>query len=296
MPIPESQLEIWSHQGSVQQSSTTYQIVRNALLKPSAGYADKDFEVYLQGSYANDTNIYAESDVDTVIQLNSIWRSNLSALPPEQQAAYHRAYVDATYRFDEFKRGVVSRLSNAFGTAAITLGNKAVRIKANGSRRSADVIVCYQYRRYIRFITENDQEYVPGVIFPMTSTGEIINYPKQHSANCTVKHQATTSWFKPMVRILKNLRSVLEDAGEIIKNTAPSYYLECMLWNVPDGYFGVSYQDTFCNCISWLLQTDRSKLVCVHEQYWLLGENLVQWPAANCDLFLNAAVKKWKGW
>ena len=158
-----------------------------------ASYAKKDFEVFLQGSYGNDTNIYAESDVDTVIRLDSILRSDLSALPKEQQDAYHQAYQNATYTFGEFKSGVVSGLGEAFGTSAVTAGNKAIRIAANGSCRSADVVACYQYRRYIRFISVNDQEYVPGVIFPTASSGEIINYPKRHSDNCTAKHQAAPS-------------------------------------------------------------------------------------------------------
>ena len=83
MAISESQLETWSHQGSIQQSSSTYQTVRTALLDAKANYAGKNFEVFLQGSYGNDTNIYAESDVDTVIRLDSIMNSDVSALPPE---------------------------------------------------------------------------------------------------------------------------------------------------------------------------------------------------------------------
>jgi hypothetical protein len=208
MPISESQLETWSHQGSIQQSSATYQTVRSALLSDKAAYKDKDFEVFLQGSYGNDTNIYAESDVDTVIRLDSIFGYDLSALPPEQQTAFHQATGgSATYTFAEFKTGVVNRLTNAFDAAYVTSGNKAIRIKPNGTRRSADVVACYQYRRYIRFISLSDQEYVPGVIFPTTSSGTIVNYPKLHSDNCTTKHQATNSWFKPTVRIFKNMRS-----------------------------------------------------------------------------------------
>jgi len=261
-----------------------------------AAYASKDYEVFLQGSYGNDTNIYAESDVDTVIRLDSILRSDLTALPPEQQAAYHEAFGKATDTFDEFKRGVVTRLSNAFGAAEVTPGNKAIKIKANGSRRSADVVACYQYRRYIRFISVSNQEYVPGIIFPTATSGEIINYPKGHSDNCTAKHQATSSWFKQIVRIVKNMRSRLVVDRAISKDTAPSYYIEGMLWNVPNDKFGVSYQDTFCNCINWVLETDRSKLKCANEQYWLLGEGNVQWSSTKCALFLNAIVKLWKEW
>ena len=73
MAIPDAQLETWSHQGSVTQSSITYQIIRDALFDSSAAYANKLFDVFLQGSYGNDTNIFAESDVDVVIRLDSIF-------------------------------------------------------------------------------------------------------------------------------------------------------------------------------------------------------------------------------
>ncbi|MFO1477605.1 MAG: nucleotidyltransferase [Verrucomicrobiota bacterium] len=294
MPISESQFETWSHQGSIQQSSSTYQTVRAALLDANANYVGKDFEVFLQGSYGNDTNIYAESDVDAVIRLDSIMNSDLSALPPEQQQAYHNAYSNATYTFAEFKAGVVTRLTNAFEAANVTSGNKAIRIKANGSRRSADVVACYQHRRYIRFISTSDYEFVPGVIFPTSSSGTIINYPKRHASNCTVKHQATNSWFKPIVRIFKNMRSTLVAQGTIAKDTAPSYYVEGMIWNVPNDQFGSSYVETFCNCVNWLLQTDRSKLQCANEQYPLLGQSNVQWTLPNYDKFVNALVQLWK--
>ena len=64
MAIPEAQLVRWSHQGSIQGSSATYAIVKRALEAPNS-------EVFLQGSYGNDTNIYAESDVDVIIRLDS---------------------------------------------------------------------------------------------------------------------------------------------------------------------------------------------------------------------------------
>lgn len=141
MAIPNSQLETWSHQGSITQSSTTYQTIRTARLDSKATYASKSFNVFLQGSYGNDTNIYSESDVDTVIRLDSIFRGDVSGLSWEEQQAYHSAFIgSADYTFSEFKQGVVTRLTNAFGTDNVTAGNKAIAVKANGSRRSADVV------------------------------------------------------------------------------------------------------------------------------------------------------------
>ncbi len=296
MSIPETQLDTWAHQGSVQQSSTTYNTVKNALENSKASYADKSFSVFLQGSYGNDTNIYAESDVDTVILLDSIFRRDLSALPPDQQAAHYHAIGAASYTFSEFKQGVVARLSDAFTSESVKSDTKAIKIAANGARRSADVVACYEYRRYTRFISASDNHYVPGMIFPMSGGDDVINYPKRHSANLTVKHQDTGGWFKPMIRIVKNMRSRLVNDDVIPKALAPSYYIEGMLYNVPSTEFKTSYGDTFCACLNWLLATDRSKLNCAHEQHRLLGNSNVQWTAANCDQFLKALVTLWNDW
>ncbi len=298
MAIPESQLETWSKQGSVTQSSDTYQIVRNALQDSQAKYADKAFEPFLQGSYGNDTNIYAESDVDVVMRLDSIYGYGISDLPPEQQAAFQRDFSAATYTFAEFKQGVVTRLSNAFGADNVTPRNKAVKIKADGSRRSADVVVCYQYRRYTRFNSIADSKYVPGIIFPSTSDGTIINYPKLHSENCTKKHQATSHNFKPLVRVFKNMRSKLEADGLIEEGSAPSYFIEGLLYNVPNSHFSGKYAEMVLNILKWLHETtDRTKFLCVNEQYYLLRDNEpVCWPIANGKKFINAAIELWNNW
>jgi hypothetical protein len=296
--IPESQLDTWSKQGSVTQSSTTYQTIRNALQDSKAVYADKAFEVFLQGSYGNDTNIYAESDVDTVMRLDSIYGYDISDLPPEQQEAFQQATSAATYTFAEFKQGVVTRLKNAFGADNVTLGNKAIRIKANGSRRSADVVVCYQFRKYIRFNNSIDCDYVSGIIFPSASDGNIINYPKLHSKNCTAKHQAANMNFKPLVRIFKNMRCKLEDDGLIEKGCAPSYFIEGLLYNAPNSNFSGRYADIVFNILKWLQDTtDRTKFVCVNEQYYLFhNTSAVCWPVANGEKFINAAIKLWNDW
>jgi hypothetical protein len=280
----------------VQQSSATYQTIWGALKDAKAGYAKKSFDVFLQGSYGNHTNIFAESDVDVVIRLDSTFQGDVKGLPADQQAAYHQAYPEATYTFEQFKAAVVTQLSNAFGSGSISAENKAIKIRANGARRSADVVTCYQYRQYHWFGSREDQGYTEGIIFPTQSSGEVINYPKLHSDNCTAKHQATSQKFKPLVRIVKNMRSWMVDQAMIGGGTAPSYYIEGLLWNVPNGQFGGSYGDTFCRCIRWLWQTDRSQLWCANQQYLLLGASNVQWATADCNAFLGALVNLWDSW
>ncbi len=295
MAIPESQLETWSHQGSIAQSSDTYATVKQALEASDTKYTGKNFEVFLQGSYGNDTNIFAESDVDVVIRLNVTYHYELAALNAQEHAAFDAAFIPATYHYADFKAHVIEALRASFEDA-VKPGPKAIKIAANGNRRNSDVLVATDFRNYRSFAPGTNGQYPPGICFFNGDGKKVVNYPKSHSANCTTKHQATNSRFKPTVRIVKNLRSRLEADGLIPNRTAPSYYLEGLLYNVPNDKFGGSYQDTMVAAINWILAADRSKFWCANMQTKLLGDSAVAWPAANCDLFLDALKKLWSEW
>jgi len=114
--IPESQLETWSHQGSVTQSRITYNTIKNVLEGAGTPYSGKTYSVFLQGSYGNDTNIYAESDVDIVVKLDDCWQRDLEALSQEEKDAYKNAYVDATYTHVDFKKDVLKVLTAAMSS------------------------------------------------------------------------------------------------------------------------------------------------------------------------------------
>ncbi len=296
MGIPESQLERWSHQGSITQSSETYNTIRNVLDDAASPYAGKDYTIFLQGSYGNDTNIYAESDVDIVIQLNSCFHQDLTKLSEDQKVAFKAAHSNAQYTHVEFKKDVLSVLQTEYGDD-VTPGEKAINIAANGGRRKADVIAAIKYRRYYKFLSLSDQLFDEGISFYSGSGVQIVNYPKYHARNLTTKHQNTQMRFKPMARVLKNLRGKLVDESMIASGVAPSYYLEGLLYNVPNDKFTNSYKDCFVNCINWIQKADRSKFVCASEQYYLLWEDLpVTWRASNCDEFLSATLKLWNDW
>ena len=297
MPIPESQLDTWSHQGSITQSSKTYATIKGALEVAGTPYVDKDYKVFLQGSYGNATNIYAESDVDVVVVLNDCFQSDLTMLSDGEKEAYRNAYSDATYTHVHFKRDVLKVLTDKFGTD-VNPGDKAIVIAANGGRRNADVIAAVQFRCYYKFNGTRDQSYDEGICFYSKKGGRIANYPRQHSVNLTSQHQASSKRLKPMVRILKNLRGKLVDDNLIKKDIAPSYYLEGLLYNVPSANFSNTYQSSFVSAINWIQENaDKSKLVCANEQYYLLRKNShTCWDPANCEKFLAAAIKLWNEW
>jgi len=297
MAIPESQLETWSHQGSITQSADTYAAIKVALESADAKYTNRNFEVFLQGSYGNNTNIFAESDVDVVIRYDGAFYHDLLSLPLEQQNAFKASFSDGTYPYNDFKGHVQGALGAAFGDS-VKPGKKAIKIEASGSRRSADVVVAFKYRRYHRFNSLSDQSYDVGIAFFKTDGTRIANYPKQHSENCTSKHQVTANNFKPIVRIFKNMRSKLVDDGLIDKGTAPSYYIEGLLYNAPNTCFSGTYADMVLNILRWLHRTtDRTKFVCANEQYYLLRDNEhVCWPIADGEKFIGAVIRLWDNW
>ncbi len=305
MAISEMQLDTWSHQGSIIQSRTTYATVKAALEDPKASHARRKPKVFLQGSYSNDTNIYAETDVDVVIVYEGAFFKDLSELPSEQVAAYNAHYSANDYSYEAFKTEVQTHLENAF-PKSVKPDVKAIKIPANGARRSSDVIVAFRYRRYFRFRTVLnerfqsvlDENFEPGICFKRPDGTLIANYPEQHSTNCTTKHQNTGNNFKPLVRIFKNMRSKLERDGVLKPGDAPSYFIEGLLYNAPTDSFSGSYSQIVLNLLNWMYnKPDRTKFVCANEQYYLLRDNdPVCWPTANGAKFVTAVIRLWNDW
>jgi len=297
MPIPESQLDTWSHQGSITQSSDTYNSIKNVLEARTTPYSSKNFKVFLQGSYGNDTNIYAESDVDIIIQLDDCFFSDLESLSEDEKAAHKQAFNDAAYTHVDFKRDVLSVLRGQYGSA-VKAGDKAIAIDASGSRRKADVIVATQFRRYFKFQSSSDSKYAEGICFFNAAGERIANYPKQHSSNLTTKHQASSKWLKPVVRVFKNMRSRMVDDGLIEAGVVPSYYIEGLLYNVPNEKLTSSYQNCVVNTLNWYQQEARKvELLCANEKYYMLRDGFyTSWPQANCDAFIESAVRLWNEW
>jgi Nucleotidyltransferase domain len=296
MAIPEAQLVTWSHQGSVAQSHATYEIIKDALEEVGSHYHGKDFKVFLQGSYGNDTNIRdVESDVDLVIRLDATFSHDLNDLSEPQRTAFHAHYSDAPYSYEDFKRDVLAHLRAKFGSN-VKVGNKAIKIPPSGNRRAADVLVAIEHRRYRRFGGRYDQSYVPGIAFWTSAGNKIINFPEQHADNCTTKHQGTDQHFKPLVRIFKNARNKLITDGTIKDGLAPSYFIEGLLYNVPPEQFRGNYGRMFGASLDSVIHADRSEFLCANEQYYLLRHSAVTWPPDDCDQFLAAMVGLWRHW
>ena len=300
MPIEENQLRTWTALGSVVQSRDTYNSIKNVLEDLRSPYAlvTKQFDTFLQGSYGNDTNVHGDSDVDIVIRQKSLFYYNLDALSvPEKAEFRHVFHSPAQYDLPAFKMDVIAWLAENYGADFDPNGNKAVYIREWGNRRNADVLIAAEHRRFTAFPNAQNPQFAEGVIFFPLAGGSIINYPKQHSANLTAKHQATNEWLKPVIRVFKNMRNWMIRDAALNEGVAPSYFVEGLLYNVPRESFGGSLQATVGRCLDFAEYADQTRLVCANYQHWLVRDNeKTSWPSANFATFVRTARQFWNDW
>ena len=292
MPISEAQLETWSNHGKTGQFTDTYNSLRGVLLDKSAPYTVSNVDIYLQGSYGNNTNVWADSDVDVVLCHTGAFYHDISALSQPEKDTFGSTYSrNAAYGYTQFKQDAEKFLGNVFGESVAV--KKAVKINGNGNRRSADVLICQEFRRYYS-VAGGAPNFHPGLAFFYNGI-RIENFPKQHSENCTAKHQATQQNFKRMVRIFKNMRNRLVDDGKLESGVAPSYFIEGMLYNVPSEKFSGSYQDMFIGCFNWIVNADQSKFTSASGFHWLVRDGTpVSWSPTNFNKFTAALKAYWE--
>jgi len=298
MPIPESQLQTWAKQGAVTTAKTTHASIRNAL-EAYEWPAGTMYEVYLQGSYKNSTNIRGDSDVDIVAQLNFTFHYDIDGLSDPDRSLFLSTYSRVAYCWDDFHADILNALRDYYGASSVSVGDKALKVAGRSGRLDADVIPCLQYRKYRYFHGVNACDYVEGVVF---YTGRerrrVINYPKIHYRNGAAKSEQTNRRYKPSVRMFKNARTYLVDHGMLSADTAPSYFLECLLFNVPDEEFASSFQTTFLNMPHWFVKAVESPhdIMCQNGQLELFGDTLEQWSIDKAIELLRALLGLWSSW
>ena len=291
MTIPESQLSRWSDHGSQDSSKRTHESIRNVLDSHRWTQGVK-YDFYLQGSYQNDTNIRGDSDVDVVLELTSAFHHDASALPQHHQNSLASSFRDASYDWNDFRRETLRVLGSGFGKRMVAQGNKSIKLNADPPRLAADVVVCMEYRRYTSY-----NSYVKGMTFrALQDKLWIVNYPKEHYKNGAAKSSRTWDRYKRTVRMFKNARNRLESDGRISANLAPSYFLECLIYNAPDSAFQSRFQDTYRSIVNWMNQNNLRQLVCQNGQQLLFGPSSVQWSLEDANTFAEQLVALWNNW
>jgi hypothetical protein len=262
----------------------------------------KHFDVFLQGSYRNATNIRGDSDVDIVVELNETVTWDTSRLPVEQQKLRAASRVPATYTWGRFRADTLASLRAYFGGDRVREGNKAIKVLAAHDRLNADVIVAVTHLKYNLFLAEAVETHEEGIQFWDRQNRPIVNLPKQHIRNGQDKNSRTGSRYKPAVRVFKNARRHLVERGKITRDLAPSYFVECFIYNapdnlfVPDVYFIGMWQTIFRRIVEYLRSAKKGNFISQSGLVPLFGPTPEQWDEWRADMLVDALIDLWNEW
>lgn len=255
MSVTFQEIQNWSASGTKDAMARTYAAVQAALTK-SVNLQNHDIEIFLQGSYANATNIRGDSDVDIVVMLKSSWNADKSLLTEFERSSYDKDHSAAAYGAVELRKDIVDALQSYFGNVRVKPGNKAIRVDKKDSYVDADVVPAIQHRIYTSYDSLSRGRYIEGTKLHPQTGGTIVNFPKAHKKNGKLKHESTNENFKPAVRQLKQLKRRAVASGNVSPKKTPGYLIECLTYNVPNTKFVDNHHTRLTGVLGWLCEAD----------------------------------------
>lgn len=251
MTITREAASRWTGVGAQDGAQRTYASVQLALER--AGITrSRSLEIFLQGSYANSTNVRGDSDVDIVVMTKEVMQADISKLSSTSKARWN-ALPGGTFTPSDLRQEVSRALMGYYGADRVHLKNKCIRIDGGSGTLDADVVPCLEYRNYtVPDPASLSTGYIQGVRINPLRGAPIVNYPKEHIANGKAKNQRATN-YKRSVRQVKRLRTFAVDKGFLRDGVAPGYLLECMVYNAPDAIFAKSDDwDRLVDVVLWM--------------------------------------------
>lgn len=215
MPIryPESTFQTWTKPSSDTEDEKRENAVRavRAAVAAHKSLSSRNVSVLAHGSYANNTEVRQESDVDVFVVCPIPFFYDFSMAKGFTKEDV--GIVESDYKYSQFKNEVQEALASRFGQRAVSRGGKAFDVHENTYRVDADVVACLRHRRYTTKDNAGRFIYWSGIEFVADNGNRIINWPEQHYKNGVDKNERTKGHFKHLVRVIKRLRYAMEENG-----------------------------------------------------------------------------------
>ncbi len=203
----------------------TERMIREGI-KEHTAFQGCDLAVYAKGSYANNTNVRTDSDVDIAVQCGEAmyWdEATKGAHPPS--GSYTGIWTPPRLRSE-----LEAALKAKFPGQVDSSGSTAFRIRSGSARVDADVVPCFDYRYYI-----SANNYREGAKVFKKNGASLQNYSQKQLENGRAKNTRTTQYYKNAVRIMKRVENAMVSEG--VHRVVPSFFIECLVYNCPDSVF-----------------------------------------------------------
>ena len=275
--ISEDTLTFWTKPPSDTEASkleNAEKLVREAIANDPK-LKEKSTETFGQGSYANDTNVRLNSDIDINVRYTGGFYFDL---PKDKSREDFGLNNPSSYSYAEFKNDVENALVNKFGRNDVERKDKCITVAENTNRVETDVVPTWNSRRY-----QENGNYVLGAKFKTDKGSWITNYPKQHIENGKDKNSNTLRRFKRLTRIHRKLRYKMIEDGITVNDNITSFLLECLVWNVPNKIFTDSdtWTERLKASIIYLYNNTKEESTCS------------EWGEVSELLYLIRSTRKW---
>lgn len=228
-------------------------------------------KVYAKGSYANNTNVRSDSDVDIAVECTDVqyWEESEKGNHPPSEP-YEGIWTPTKLRAE-----LLSAMRAKFPGQVDSSGSTAIQINSNSARVDADVVPCFSYRYYMKYGSRD------GTKIFKTDGSSIVNYPVQQLENGIAKNKRTGYAYKKGARLLKRIENAMAEEGTF--RELPSFFMECLAYNCPDDAFA---HPTWTECLRAML---------FHIWDNLQGDEPTsgRWMEVNECFFLFHSNQKW---
>ena len=203
----------------------TERMIRDAINEHQA-FNNCSVSVYAKGSYPNNTNVRAESDVDIAVQCSETFYYKLDDPSIPKPGPPYEGIWTPKYLRSEVKKALDAK----FGSQVDASGNVAIKVSPSTARVDADVVPCFDYRQYF-----TSDSYREGARIYRKDDSYAENYSQQHLAKGRAKNTSTNRYYKRAVRILKRASNAMETDGH--HREVASFLVESLAYNCPDALF-----------------------------------------------------------
>ena len=294
MAIPENQLKIWAQPGTVKGAKNTHAAIRKALARHQWP-DDLRYVTYLQGSYRNNTHLRRQSDVDVVVELTSLPVRDGSRLPDSQRGLLDRDFPESGYGWRRFRRDVRGAIAGGFGDSRVREGKKTFKLAMESPEIPVDVVVAVRYLTYAEYSGQHSYKRTEGLgLYLPAESRWAVNYPHLHRRNGVEKEKATNWWFRRCIRMFKNARAQLVEEGRLGPDTARSYHIECLLYNVPNRLLAGPYQSVYSSALYWLRDNDLTRFASQDKQVLVFDRGPDSWNERDARTLINELVRQYE--
>ncbi|MEV5899746.1 hypothetical protein [Streptomyces sp. NPDC052127] len=242
-------------------------------------FAGLGLSVEAKGSWANNTNVSSDSDVDIKVEFTQrVYQGSSASGMNFWELALHPNSYKGPWTPEAFRQELGVALKGVSSAVDATHNVAFYVPDVPGSRPSTDVVPCFTYVLQSGWGRPTAQ----GTVVFTKDGKHIVNWSHQQLINGREKNKRTGHRYKFAVRALKAIENDLVQLGEI--KDLPSYFMECLIYNVPDSVLTTDSLDTaFKGALANLRQ---------QFSFWLGNSDALVEPNEIKKLFQSG--QKWK--